>query len=308
MFIFTIFQVFKFAFQGFWRNFWLSVVTISVIILTFISINFLIAINKITESAILLVQDKIDVSLYFKNNIDEQTIQGVQNELQSISQVASVTFITQKEALELFRQKHKNDSSILQSLEELDGNPLGPTMRIKAKNINDYEDIIRIIDNSKYSSLIIDKNYEDNRPIIEKINTVSRNINKFGISITFIFTVIAILIVFNTIKLAIYTHEKEITIMKLVGASNAFISFPYIIESMLYAVFACVFSIAILFPILSFIQPYILIFFKGFEGQVIDMGSYFNKNFFTIFGIELIGIIILNIIASSIAIRRYLKV
>lgn len=308
MFIYTVFQIFKFAFQGFWRNFWLSVVTISVIVLTFISINFLILINKVTESSTKLIQNKIDISIYFKNNTEQDILEMAESELKSISQVASVEVVSEEEALESFRQKHKSDLSILQSLEELDENPLGATFRIKAKNINDYEEIISIIDNSKYSSYILDRNYDDNKFIINKINLISQNVNKFGIIITCIFIFIGILIVFNTIKLAIYTHEKEIAIMKLVGASDSFISFPYIIESILYAIFACIISIAIFYPLLSFIQPYVITFFKGFEGEVINLRRFFDSNFVIIFGIELMAIILLNVIASSVAIRRYLKV
>lgn len=308
MIIFTIYQIFKFALQGFWRNFWLSVVTISVIVLSFISINFLIIINKISESALELVEKKVDISIYMKTDTTKEMLDETENELKSISQVESVKYITESEALEAFRQRHRDDPVILESLEELDSNPLGATFIIRAKNIDDYDDIIQIIDNSQFSSSIKDRDYEDNKIIIQKINSFSRNVNRFGIGVTSIFIVISLLIVFNTIKLAIYTHQKEIAIMKLVGASDSFISFPYIIESIIYAVIACAVSIFLLYPIISFIHPYILTFFKGFENEIIHLPKYFRENFIYFFGLELIGMIILNIIASSLAVRRYLKV
>lgn len=308
MIFFTVYQILKFAFQGFWRNFWLSIVTISVIILAFISINFLIIINRISENTLQAVKERVDVSIYLKNDTDEETIKLIENELKSITQVSSVQLVTEKEALETFRQKHKNDPLILQSLEELDSNPLGATFIIKAKNINEYNDIIKIIDNSKYNSSILDRNYDDNKVIIDKIENISMNITRFGVVVTSVFIIISLLIVFNTIKLAIYTHQKEIGIMKLVGASDSFISFPYIVESVMYAIFACVISIVIIYPLLNLVQPYVNIFFGGFESQIIDLREYYNNNFYFIFGIQLIGITFLNILASGLAVRRYLKV
>lgn len=308
MIVFTVYQVIKFAFQGFWRNFWLSLVTISVIVLAFISINFLIVINKVSESSLKLIEERIDVSIYLQHGTDDETIQLIENELKSISQISSVTFISGDQALEDFRQKHKNELTILQSLEELDENPLGGTFVIKAKDIGDYAEVLRLVDNSKYSSAILDRNYEDNRTIIEKINEISGNINRFGVAITSIFIIISMLIVFNTIKLAIYTHQKEIAVMKLVGASDSFIAFPYIFESMLYALFACIITILIFFPLLSFVQPYVNGFFQGYENEIINLRRYFKTNIIAIFGVQLIAVVILNIIASYIAVRRYLKV
>lgn len=308
MFIFTLYQVCKFALQGFWRNFWLSVVTISVIVLVFFSVNFLVIINKISETLLAAMHEKVDISIYFKAATKDEAIATAENELQSISQIKTVEIISRQEALASFRKKHKDNTNILKALEELDENPLGPTMRVKAKDIHDYDEIMGLIENAKFSSDVASKSFDNNKQMIDKINIMSGYVNKFGLIVTFIFLFISILIVFNTIKLAIYTHEKEIAIMKLVGASNSFISLPYIIESILYALVATAVSILMFLPLLAFIQPYIDIFFRGFEGGSLQVSSYFQENFLVIFGPELLGIILLNIIASGLAMRRYLRV
>lgn len=300
----SFYRIFKFAWQSFWRNIWLSIVTITIIVLTFISVNFLIILNFISDTTIETLKDKIDVSIYFFQNIPEPQVLEVKTYLSSLAQVKDITYISQQQALENFREKHKNEPEIIQSLEELEQNPLGATLIIKANDIKNYPEILEILENSKYNNLISDKNFEDNRLYIQKINQISWSISKIGIITILIFIFIAVLIVFNTIRVAIYTHREEIGIMKLVGATNWFIKAPFILESISYGIIACGISLLILYPILSLIQPYLNNFFLA-EFNIL---RYFNQNFLKIFGLELLGIILLNVISSHIALSRYLRV
>ncbi len=301
----SIQRIIIFAWQSFWRNIWLSIVTISIIVLTFISINFLIIINVISNTATTVVKDKVDISLYFKPEILESRVQEVQTYLSGLTQVKEVKYISQQQALDNFRQLHKNDQTIINSLAELDQNPIGATLQIKAKDIGDYQIIDEVITKSKYDALILDKNFDDNQSLIAKIKEFSDNVSKVAIITSIIFILIASLIVFNTIRVAIYTHREEIGIMKLVGATNWFIRSPFLLEAVIYGVISCVVGIAIVYPLLNFIQPYINNFFLSAD---FSLAGYFTKNFWLIFGLELLMIIFINIISSSIAIRRYLKV
>ena len=124
MFLFTLYRILKFAIQGFWRNFWLSVVTISVIVLALVSINFLLILNVSANSAVEYVQDKIDISIYFKNDVDESIIIEAKNRIETLSQVEKIDYISKDRAIDDFRQKHKNDRFILEALEAAGENPL----------------------------------------------------------------------------------------------------------------------------------------------------------------------------------------
>lgn len=301
----SFYRIFIFAWQSFWRNIWLSVVTITIIILTFISINSLIVINAVSKEAINIIKNKVDISLYFRPEIPEPQVLEVKTYLSSLTQVKEINYVSQKEALEKFRLQHRQDSTIIESLEEIENNPIGATLQIKAKNIEDYPEIMGVIDNSKYNNIILDKNFDDHQIYISKIKNLSDNIRKIGFFTSGIFIFIALLIVFNTIRVAIYTHREEIGVMKLVGASNWFIRSPFIIEGIFYGVISCAIAIIIVYPLLNLIQPHINNFFLTEEFNIVD---YFNSNFWKIFGLELLIIIFLNIVSSSIAIRRYLKV
>lgn len=305
MFVVSSYRIFKFAWQSFWRNIWLSIVTITVIVLTFVSINFLVVLKVVTDSIISSVQERINVSIFFKPEIKEAEVLEVKTYLDSLSQVDSITYISADQALSDFRQLHKDDTTILESLEELELNPLGATLNVKTKKLTDYSSVLEVLDNSKYKDWILTKNFDDHKEYINRINQVSSNIQGIGLALTALFIFIAILIVFNTIRIAIYTHREEIAIMKLVGASNNFIRSPFIIEAVFDGIIACLIAIALLFPVLNFIQPYLSSTFIGVD---LNITNYFRNNFFAIFGLELLIITLLNILSSGIAIRRYLEV
>ena len=302
----SLIRITLFAWQSFWRNFWLSVVTVSIIVLTFISINSLVIINFIADAAVADVKDKVDVSLYFRPDITEAQVLEVQTYLSALTQVKDIVYVSQPEALNAFRQLHREDTTIIQSLESLDSNPLSATLQIHAKTIEDYPSIVDVINNSKYNDLILDKSFDDNQRYISGIKSTSDNVNRIVLIMSILFTAIAVLIVFNTIRVAIYTHQQEIHIMKLVGATNWFIRAPFLFEAIFYGVLACLVSIAGVYGLLNFIQPHIFRYF--IDAPKFDVVGYFNTNFWKIFGVELLVIILLNITSSSIAIRRYLKV
>jgi len=305
MILVTIKRSLWFALQSFWRNIWLSLATIFIISLTFLSINFLVVINAISDSAIAAVQNKIDVSIYFKQDVRESKVAEVKATLETLSQVKELIYISPDENLEVFKERRKDDPVIQEVLQELAGNPLGSTLVIKAKSLSDYPEILKAIDNPAYTDLIDKKGYDDHQAAIENINTITNNVKKGALIISLMFVLIAVLIVFNTVRIAIFTHQQEIGIMKLVGATNGFIRSPFILENIFSGVIACVLAISVIYFLLSLVQPHLNNFFAGVDVNLI---GYFNANFIIIFGGQLLGIIILNIISSSLALGKYLKV
>lgn len=305
MLLVTIHRSIAFALQSFWRNIWLSLATIFIICLAFLSINFLVSINAISESAIESVKEKVDVSIYFKQNIKESKIAEIKSHLETLPQVKSIIYHSPEENLEAFRDRHEDDIVIQETLIELEGNPLGATLVVKAKQLSDYPEVLKAIDNPAYADLIEKKSYDDHQVVIERINSITDNIRRGGLIVSIIFVIIAVLIVFNTVRIAIFTHRSEVNIMKLVGASNWFIRAPFIWENIISGVIACFLAIGIIYIILTLIQPHLSNFFGGVEFNII---SYFNNNFVLIFGSQLVGIIILNIISSGLALGKYLKV
>jgi cell division transport system permease protein len=303
----SIYRVIKFALQDFWRNIWLSFITILILVLALFSANLLIFFNALADTAVELVEEKIDVSIFFKPEALESKINEVKSSLVALPQVREVGYISKDEALQKFKERHKDEPKILEAIKEIGDNPLGPSLVIKAYKTEDYPVILEKLNDPNVlpEDLVQDKNFNDHELLIGKISNIKQKVGSGGLILSGLFSLIAILIVFNTIRVAIYTHREEIGTMRLVGATNWFIRVPFILESVLYAFLACLLTIVILYPLLGVLQPYLVNFF---EGAGFDALNYFNDNFFKIFGWELLITIILSMISSSLAVGKYLKV
>lgn len=295
----------KFAFKDFWRNIWLSLVTITILILAVLSVNILVSLNAVSESVVDSVKEKVDVTVFFKQNTEQAQIANFQERIKALPEVEEVIFISKDQALEDFKEKHKDDAKIMEALKEIEKNPLNNSLIVKADDIDDYNKILSFLSFDENQEIIQDKNYTDHKMIIERVNSLSSKVEKIGVILTAIFSLIAILIVFNAIRVMLYAHREEIAVMRLVGANNWFIRLPFLLESILYSVFACVIAFIIIYAILSAIGPYLATFMEAYNFNLID---YYNQNFAMLFLSQLVAAIVLSVFSSAIAISRYLKV
>lgn len=305
MFLLNFIRVIKFSIQNFYRNFWLSLVTITIIILTLFSLTSLIVLNAAADHAILTIKNKIDISIYFEPKTEEQQVKLIKQNIEKYEQVKEVKFISAEQALSKFKKNHENDELIQESLTELDENPLGPTLTVKAENVNLYPEILNSIRRDKIDELVQDIDYDDHKLVIQKIGDIGQKIRTFGLVVSGFFALIALLVVFNTIRIGIYTHREEIGIMKLVGASNWFIRMPFLLEGALYAFIGSIIFWIIFYLLAGVLQP---IFYNFFIDINFNLMSYISSHFIYVFGFELIIIIVLNTISSFIAIGKYLRV
>jgi cell division transport system permease protein len=304
MFLLSFLRAIKFSLQDLARNVWLSVITIIIIVLALLSVNLLLVVKVLGLTAVNAVEEKIDISLYLKSGSEESRILALKNQISQIDLVREVDYISKQAALQSFREKHKNDREILQALVELGTNPLSPSLIIKPKNTDNFDDLVVSL-NKLDNELVESRNFDDNRAMLAKINNITQKASEAGLAVSLLFVAITMLVVYNTVRVAIYTHRREIGIMKLVGASTWFIRAPYLISGIIYAFLGVAVIIAILYPLLTFIQPYLAKFFSGFEINILD---YYNHNFFTIFGLEFLAVTLVNFLASLVAVGKYSKV
>ncbi|MBU2109534.1 ABC transporter permease, partial [Patescibacteria group bacterium] len=300
-------RVIKAGFINFWRNGWVSLATVLVVIITLFSIGSLIFAKAILSSTLAQIQDKVDVSVYFKTDADEQDILALKSKLEKTGEVKSVEYISSEQALENFKERHKDNALIMQSLEELESNPLGAVLNVKAKETSQYESIAKSLEISSGLSAetsIIDKiNYYQNRVVIDRLTKILDSTKRLGIIISIILIIISLLVTFNTVRLAIYSSREEIGIMRLVGASGKFISGPFVIEGIMHGIIASIVTMALFYPCTLWLGKMTQNFFGG-----INIFEYYISNFVQLFLIILGTGIILGAISSFIAVRRYLKV
>ena len=299
------FRIGKFALQNIWRNFWLSVITVSMLVMTLLTINILLVLNVVTEQAIDFVEDRVEVSVYFEETTKDETIDEAVEYLRALSQVRDVETISAEEACEQFSERHANDEKIIQSLEELGDNPFGPTLIIKANTAADFDVILEALDNPRFADEIREEDFSDYESIIETIQTTTSRIQSFGLTLTAIFLLIAILIVFNTVRIGIFIHREEIGIMRLVGASNWFIKAPFLLEMILISLIATAIMAGIAFPILGILEPKFGLYFGTESAGIID---YFTNNALMIFGGQFAALVVITLFSTILAMRKYLRV
>jgi len=306
MFMLSLIRILKFSIQNFFRNIWLSIVTITIIVLTLFSVTFLIFINSIMDQSIKIVESKVDVSIYFKPTATQEQILSVESHLESLVYIKDIKYVSKSESLAKLREQYKDSPLILESLKELNNNPLGDTLIVNTYETKDYQKVIDLIQATpQYAVLVDNQSFDDNSYIIEKLEKISNEITKIGWSITIFFALISLLVIVNTIKIAIYTHRDEIGIMKLVGASNQFVRGPFIGEAIIYALIGSIITFILTYMIATFSDPYVV----GLLGQTdFTLLKYLNSNILIIFGGELLGIILISVIATTLALRRYLRV
>jgi len=301
--MFTSFKrILRWGVTNFWRNGWLSTATVSIMVLTLLVITLLLMLNVITNAVLDNLENKIDISVYFKLQTNEEQIMNVKSELEKLQEVESVNYISQNDALIRFKEKHKDNPVLLQSLEELDINPLEASLNIKARETNQYASITQFLESVHFKDIIDKVNYQQNKEVIEKLSKIITDVKMGGLMITTLLALIVILVTFNAIRLAIYSSREEINVMRLVGASNWFIRGPFLIEGILYGVISTIVTLLILYPTFYFLSPKI----SGFL-PIGSIFSYFVANLLSFFLLILVIGVSLGGLSSLIAVRKYLK-
>lgn len=300
----SVYRIIKSAFQDFWRNFWLSLVTISILSLALISINILLVLNVLGNVALTTVEERIAVSVYLKPGTSDEVVGSIKSYLYSQPQVADVQVTSADEALEALRRRNPDNSTIQEAVDELDGNPLGPSLAIRAKNTSQYTSIMQSLDNPTVAPYVEEKNFEDHKNLIARIRSIADKGQRTAMAISGLFVIISLLIVWNSIRIIIYTHREEIGIMRLVGASSWFIRMPYVLSAIMYALLATIITAIVVFPLAGAIGPSIRNFF---DGSQFDLLGFYQHNAIGIFGTEFLIAAFLTMVTSGLAVGRYLK-
>jgi cell division transport system permease protein len=303
MIITTFKRIFKNGVVSFWRNGWVSLATIMIMVLALFMMGSLLFSNVMLDSALARLESKVDISVYFKTDAEEAGIQSMLKSLAVMPQVKELEYVSRETALENFKVRHSGNALIARSLDELGDNPLGASVNIRAVDPSQYEMIAKFLEGSVFAPIIDKVNYFQNQVVISRLSGVIQASRSVGLGITLVLVLIAALVTFNTIKLAIYTNREEIAVMRLVGARNGYIRGPYIVGGVLYGVISAMVTMAIFYPLTLWLGPQAEHFFGG-----PNLFGYYLTNFAQIFGLLLAVGVTLGTVSSWWAVKRYLKV
>ncbi len=299
-------RIVRAGFVGFWRSAYVSLASVFVITVALFVIGSTMFIDQLLTTALSSLQQKVDINVYFVPEAAEEDIAAIRTAVEALPDVAEVTFTSREEALAKYQERNKNDEIAKQALSELNENPLGANLAILANETSQYENIARFLDEQReltaQNPVIDEVNYTRNKESIDTLTRIIDAIERGSMVIMLILIFASILITFNTIRLAIYTAREEISIMRLVGASNMFIRGPFMLQGVMYGLVAGVFSLLIFYPLLMWVGPVTESFFE------FNLFTYFVSNFGYIFGV-LVGVgIVLGLVSSILAVARYLRV
>ena len=306
MAITTLKRIIKAGFLNFKRSGLVSWAAVLVVTITLSVITAIILLQAVFHFSLTQIKDKVDVTIYFTTGAPEDKILLLKSSLEKLPEVAEVSYTSADEALRIFRERHKSDYPTIQALDEIGDNPLGAYLNVRAKEVSQYESIANFMksDNALVlgSASIIDKvNYHQNKLVIDRLNNIISGAQKLGFLITLMLVIISIIITFNTIRLTIFISKEEIGVMRLVGASKMHVRGPFMIEGAIYGVIATLITLLLFWPSTAWLGRNM----TDFLG--INMYEYYFLNLFQIFAILLLSGIILGIISSFLAARKYLN-
>jgi cell division transport system permease protein len=301
-------RIFKLGLANFWRNRLLSVAATLIMTITLLTISIFTILTLIVNITIHKVNQKIDYVIYFNETVAEDQILNLYDEAKNLNNVASVEYIDKEKAFERW-QARQTDERLKQIVTKKD-NPLPRSIEIKVQDPEKIGEVANYFEqNQEISSMIRKTSLMENQATISRLLNVTKFVRLAGISISAFFILVSILIIFNTIRLAIFTRRDEIDIMKLVGASSSFIRWPFIFEGILYAVLATILSVGLLYLGIRFLSPVV----NRYLGELMSewggsLLAFFDSKIFWIIILELIVGILIGSICSVIAMRKHLKV
>jgi cell division transport system permease protein len=305
MFFTTIYRVLKTSVFSLWRNRWLSLAASLIMVLTLFSISFFISLLIITKITNESLKSRVDIVVYFNESTSKDQIFSIQNNLQARPEVKSIYFVSKEEALKRWQERNTDNDKIKNLITEED-NPLPRSLEVKTEQLEQVEPLYNYLNSEEFKPLIKEISYQKNKKVIDRMMKLTKFTAYAGWGVSFVFILISVLVIYNTVMLTIFARKEEIEIMKLVGASDFYLHGPFLIEGLSYGLVGAIASSVIFYFVTNFLKPGVF--------DYLELYSYYNmldstgmSNFWVILGFQLVVGLFLGALCSMLAIRKHLK-
>ena len=296
-------RIFKLGWKSLSYDWGVTATTIFVLILTISLITSIFLLKGVSQFLIGKVEEKIDISVYFKEDIAENKIMEVRDGLLDISDAGNIQYISKDQALLDFTARHEEEEVLMQSLTEVGVNPFLASINIKAADPAEYEKIAQFLETGDFDGSIQKVDYYEKKPVIERIFNLANSFKQAGIVLSALLIFFSFLVVLNTTRLAIYNLKEEIQVQKLVGASDWFVRGPFLIQGMIAGIVSAFIAFIIFISGCWLLSPNVSNLFSD-----LNIWDYFSKNILNIVLIQLGTGIFLGLVSSFIAVRKHLKI
>lgn len=286
------------AFKSVFRNFSLSVASISCITITLLIVSISMILSYNIENISTLIKKDFSIVVFVENDANEEEIKNIEEHIKNIENIDKYVYETKDEVAESWKNSSETFKAIIESWDKNE-NPLADTFSIKVKNLEIIKETAEEIKNIEKVGLV---RYGEG--IVEQLLSVLEVIEKFLIGIVVALVLVTIFLVSNTIKITIFSRRKEIEIMRLVGASNSNIRMPFVVEGLFLGFLGSI------IPILTTIYGYSALFkYVNLEGISPFLKLANPIPFIYMISLILLGIgTIVGMFGSANSVRKYLKI
>jgi len=304
----TFVRMCRYGVNNFSRNAWLTIAATAVMTITLLIIFVTLAARNVLADSLTALSEKVDMSIYLKNDTKQEDAMRIATELEKLSSVRDVDYITPEEARTDYAEQNKSDPQVLSALNEAN-NQFWGILHIGVKDINNTSQLSEFVANDDLLKQHIDPDKEpsfagDRRAAIQNIGRGVEFAEKLGLIASAIFIIISSLIVFNTIRMAIFNRKEEIQMMKLIGADRSFIRGPFVVEAVVYGFIAALIATALGVIILFATRDKLLSYGVAVQPTIDAVTVYMG---FVILGMITMGALI-GILSSLLATQKYLKI
>jgi len=276
-------------------------------IITLTIILFSIIVNATFANQVDQITNKIDISVYLKDSVTPEQAKNFVSKIEQLSNVEQVTYLDKSAALRAFIKQNIGNDKLLAAVNETD-NPLPATIKIKPKDLNKMDEIRTFVTKAEWQKLQSDpiSDSGERRATIDKITHATNILQRAGIIAVAVFALISVLIIFNTIQMAIFNRRDELQIMRLLGASTGYIRAPFVVETVIYGVLSAIVSILIINALFITASSSLQATSLGLL-EISYSQQYFQERYGQLLLMQLTLGILIGAASSVIATQRYLK-
>jgi len=293
---------------NFVRGLWLALAAMAIMVITLTIILFSVIANATFNHTVDQIANQVDVSVFLEDSASSAQVNGFIAAIKKQPDVRRVEYLDKQRAQEQFVAQNNGNQSLQSAIVET-GNPIPATIHVYPKNLNQVSTINQFLTQKQYKLLQTNDSPSyngDRKKAIDNITHATNILRRVGVLAVIVFTIISVLIIFNTIQMAIFNRRDELQIMRLLGASTSYIRGPFVVESVIYGVLSAVVSILIINGIFVTASSSL----QATSFGLLDISysqSYFQNRYWLLLSVQLGLGILIGAASSVIATRRYLK-
>lgn len=301
----------RYGANNFTRNAWLTTAATAVMTITLVIIFTTVMARSVLVSTVDELRQKVDYSIYLKSDVEDYEVAKARQAIESLESVSNVRYINTEQARAAYIDQNKPSVEELQAISELKINPFFPSLRVVIKDPSKTAELASLVANNEAVKDVLNPDPKrqpsfagEKKKVIETISSWARLAERVGIIASVIFIAISMLIIFNTIRMAIFNRRDEIEMMKLIGADKGFIRGPFVVEAVMYGFFAAIAATVLGYTMLVTIEPQLTSYGVAI-GSTRDMMVTWSP---LVLAVMIFLGALIGIISSRLAVRRYLKV